>query len=458
MEFWQSSAFMTGLTIVGLLFVASTLAAVLPGLRRLGVPMAIVAGLLGLLASEQLLGVVSLDVEFLKSAVYHGLGLLFITVSLRAPATKRGTGRDLPALSMGFAIPTIMCLQALVALLVLLIVNASWHPAFAMLVPLGFEEGPGQALSMGAAWESSGLRDGAQIGLISAALGYGWSVAVGIPLAIVGRRRGWLARVSEGSDAAVARVERRPTAPGGLDHLTVQIALIALCYALTYGLCSVLAMALASMPDIVPVVWGFHFIFGALIAIGVRALISKFIPDDRNPIDDYLMVRAGGLLVDLVTCAALAAIEIAVLQAYWAPLLLLTTVGGLITFLAALWIGSRCWVDAPFEHTLLWFGMSTGTLPTGLALLRVVDPELRTPAATSAVLGSALSTPLVAPLLLVLIPMTARAYMGDWPAQGWTMLAIFVGYFAALLVAWRLLGGLRLRKPLARLWVVESTD
>ena len=275
MEFWQSSAFMTGLTIVCLLFVTSVLASLLPALRRLGVPMAIVAGLLGLLGSEQVLGVFELDVEFLKSAVYHGLGLLFITVSLRAPAAKRGKGRDLPALSMGFAVPAIMCLQALVALLVLLVVNSSWHPAFAMLVPLGFEEGPGQALSMGSAWAKNGLQDGAQIGLISAALGYGWSVVVGIPLAIIGRRRGWLARVTDGAGAGAEHVDRRPAEPGGLDHLSVQIALIALCYALTYALCSVLALALSSMPDMVPVVWGFHFIFAALIAIATAGCLNK---------------------------------------------------------------------------------------------------------------------------------------------------------------------------------------
>ena len=456
MEFWGSSAFWTSLSILGLLFAVELLASLIPSVRRLGVPLAILAGVLGLLGSQQVLDLYELDIPFLESSVYHGLGLLFIALSLRTPAAKRGSGRDLPALSIGFGIPMVQAAQAFAALLVLLVVSSTWHPGLAMLVPMGFEQGPGQALSMGAAWEKMGLENGGQLGLICAALGYGWAVVVGVPLALVGRKRGWLASTQGEVGASVASVEQRATTPGGLDHLSVQLALIALCYGLTYGLCTMLARALPA--DIAPVVWSVHFIFGAVIAMGLRTLIARFGGDGDSPIDDYLMVRIGGLVVDLVTCAALAAIQIAVLRAYWVPLLLLTSVGGLLTLLVALWFGSRSWVDAPFEHALLWFGMSTGTLPTGLALLRIVDPELRTPAANSAVLGAAMSIPLVAPLILVLVPMSVKAYQTDWPTKGWVMLAVFGVYTLVLIIAWAKFGGLRLRRPLARMWAPAPAD
>jgi hypothetical protein len=40
------------------------------------------------------------------------------------------------------------------------------------LVPLGFNEGPGQALSIGKVWEGAGFSDAATIGLTFAAIGY----------------------------------------------------------------------------------------------------------------------------------------------------------------------------------------------------------------------------------------------------------------------------------------------
>ena len=51
---------------------------------------------------------------------------------------------------------------------------------------------------------------------------------------------------------------------------------------------------------------------------------------------------------------------------------------------------------------LVLFGAATGTLATGLALVRLEDPELEGPVATGAVLGAAASMPLSIPLLLLL--------------------------------------------------------
>jgi len=463
MEFWQGGSILTVLIIAGLLLGCELLARVVPGLRRLGVPLAIIAGVLGLVLSQQVLGLFALDAEILESIVYHGLGILFISLSLRTAPTRTQAAepgspptlepkRRRPGLAMGFAITTGLILQAIVALLVILVLYPDLHPGFALLVPMGFEEGPGQALALGTAWEASGLRDGAQLGLIFAAIGYGWAVVIGIPLAIIGRRRGWLSATAKAESSQREVVELAAPDPGGLDQLSVQLALVGVTYLLTYFVCLGLATLFAFDPGLAATAWGFHFIFGAVVALGVKAVV-KHAPGG-DPIDSHLMGRVGGLTVDVVTCAALAAIQIAVFKAYFVPILLASSLAGVVTVVFCLWIGRRTWreADAPFEHTILWFGMSTGTLPTGLALLKVIDPDLRTPASTSAVKGSAWAIAGVAPLLLVLVPATVKAYGLGWPGSGWLMLGMWSADFIVLMLLWRLFGGLRFRRPLAALW------
>ena len=66
-------------------------------------------------------------------------------------------------------------LQAAVSgLLVIIfgILGLKLFPTFGFLVPLGFEEGPGQALSVGKVWEGFGFAQAATLGLTFAAIGY----------------------------------------------------------------------------------------------------------------------------------------------------------------------------------------------------------------------------------------------------------------------------------------------
>ena len=57
-----------------------------------------------------------------------------------------------------------------------------------------------------------------------------------------------------------------------------------------------------------------------------------------------------------------------------------------------MWLGSRLFRgDFAFERVVLFWGTLTGTLSTGLALLRAVDPEFRTPAAADYLYASALT-------------------------------------------------------------------
>ncbi len=78
----------------------------------------------------------------------------------------------------------------------------------------------------------------------------------------------------------------------------------------------------------------------------------------------------------------------------------------------------------------------TGTISSGLALLRVTDPEYRSPVAQELVLSSGIALLLGFPLLLIInMPFTVF----DGSISGFlTVLSMMAGYLVLLLLAWAL--------------------
>jgi len=453
MAFWQHDLVSTGLMLALLLVAAEALGAALPPLRRVGIPASITAGLMGLLLGPELVGLLPLSTEVLEAGVYHALGVVFIALSLQAPrAAPDGSPAGSSGRSMAFGITAMVALQTVIGLAVILglgLAGDAVHPGFGLMLPLGFEQGPGQALSVGGAWEQSGMPNGGQVGLIIAAIGFAWSIGVGVPLVAWGRHRGLLSSAGRGAgDASQSAEEPISSLPAGaLGHLSRQVVIIAAVYALTWATCLGLytLVSAAGMPDVANMAWGFHFMIGALLAMAVRPLLARL--PRGTPVHSPTQARIAAITVDFATAAALAAIQLAVLRANWLPILVVTTAGGLTTLLAAVWLARRAFPEAPFEHCVVWFGMSTGTMPTGLALLRMIDPELKSPAPVSAVLGSAGAIIGVAPILLVLHPIAITGWGEGWPSAGWMALGASTAYLVLTMGLWRAVGGLRLSAP-----------
>jgi ESS family glutamate:Na+ symporter len=344
---------------------------------------------------------------------------------------------------MGFAIVVMISLQTVVGIAVVLslgLLSEPTHPGFGLMLPLGFEQGPGQAMSMGKAWEASGgLVDGEQIGLVVAAAGFAWSIVVGVPLVAFGRLRGWTSSKRAAMTAPEPAVTSRGQ-PGSVDIMTQQLVIIGLCYSVTLGLCSGLYTLLMPIAeDVAPMVWGFHFIIGALVASAVRAALLKM--GSGEVLSRALLPRISGTAVDITTVCAIAAVQLSVFASNWVPIAVLTTIGGVVTLVVCVWLAPRAFNEDRFEHMVVWFGMSTGTLPMGLALVRIIDPELRTSAAISAVAGSAVATLGAIPVVLLLHP----AMVSTWPTAGglWLLLLATVAYAVVVTVVWWRTGRLR---------------
>jgi ESS family glutamate:Na+ symporter len=217
-------------------------------------------------------------------------------------------------------------------------------------------------------------------------------------------------------------------------------------FLLTSGLVSLLPPG-SKLPS---TLWGLHFILGSLLAIALRSLLRRTGRDGF--VRDDMLARTSVIAVDVTTAGAIAAVRLDVLTAWLLPILVMSLLATVLTLLGCLWLARRAFPEAPFAHTLVLFGMGTGTLSTGLALLRMLDPELRGTVARNSVIGATASVPFNAPLFLLVIPIAqGLSSQGPLVALGGP-LAMLVVYWLVLVLCWRWLTPLRLLRPLRALW------
>ena len=94
----------------------------------------------------------------------------------------------------------------------------------------------------------------------------------------------------------------------------------------------------------------------------------------------------------------------------------------------------------------------TGTLPTGMTLLRLADPGLRGLAARNIVVGVGLSVVPAAPLIVKVIQLPVEGWPETFPTAVWQTMGILVLYMIVLGAIWRWFGPLRSVGRATQLW------
>ncbi len=453
MKYWQGGFVPDILLVICLLGVAALLRRSIAPLKRLGLPDSILAGMLGLVLGPTGFDFLPISSANLESVVYHGVGLIFAAITLQSPP-PRGARHGM--LSCIFVIPFMAAMQGIIGLSVVLGWNAVSgkvvHTGLGMVLPLGFNQGPGGAMTLGGAWEAgAGMQDGAQIGLIMAAAGFIWCCAGGLVIISMGKKRQWMVPTTHSSNQNFdsIRTAAQPTAAaaGSMEPLVAQAVAIAVVYYATYLFVDGIAPLLPAKHE--PTLWGLHFVIAGVFALLMRHLLDRL--PNGSPLNDELLVRSSSVFIELTTASALAAVQLGILAKWWGPVVLVSTLGGVFTAFATLWLARRAFPESPFEHAVIVFGAMTGTTATGLALLRLVDPDFRGPAARNFVLAASAATLLAGPLLM-LMPYPVFGFAENYLQSLLTSLGILIVYAAVIVIAWRRVGALRLFGSSLTLW------
>ena len=78
----------------------------------------------------------------------------------------------------------------------------------------------------------------------------------------------------------------------------------------------------------------------------------------------------------------------------------------------------------------------------GLALLRMIDPELKSPAPTNMTVGSIFAIIFSAPLLAIM-PYPISQWPDGFPQAAWITIVLLAVYFVVIVGLWRVFGKLR---------------
>jgi glutamate:Na+ symporter, ESS family len=376
-------------------------------------PSCLVGGIIGsFLVAAQLVRIESTQLETLA---YHLFNLSFISIGLtrNPPSARAGAGKKtifkgslFMALTQGITFPV----QALIGGLVVLVFGffgTDLFATFGFLSPLGFNEGPGQALSFGKVWEGVGFTHAVTIGLTFAAVGFMFAFFIGVPLANWGLRRG-LAAGSQKSlpkeflqglcppDSRAESAGQLKLHSSNIDSLAFQTAVAGLVYLLTYFAVDGLGRAFGG--DVAKMLWGFFFFFGLAVSILVRSVMDRL--QFGYLLDPGLQKRITGWSVDYLIVATIPAIQLAVVWKYILPIALISIINGLLTLVVVIYLGRRL-VSENLERIVAIFGTVTGTAACGLLLLRIVDPEFKTSAVIELALMNLLVLPILFPCLLL---------------------------------------------------------
>ncbi len=451
------------------LLVATLLRTRLRFLQRFMVPNALTAGFMLLPVYNYLMPALGYSQNRLGDLVYHLLSISFIAMTLRSrpPAARHDGNRSVWGMST--IILSQYAIQAFLGLLLTWLlfstISPGLNPAFGLTLPLGFAMGPGQAYAIGKTWESMGFEGAGSAGLAMAALGYLWACVVGVALVNYGVRKGYLPTLRSLSDTGLLTGvlpkgaehpvgSRNTTDIEAIDPMSFHVALVAFTYILSYllllGLGALLGLAGKAGRELAANLWGMNFIFSALTAMLVRAVINRL--KLGHTLDNDGLSRISGIAVDYMVTGSLAAISLVFVGRYWLPMLVVSTIGGLSVTLTLPWLSSRIFRDNRYERMVMLYGVSTGTLSTGLALLRIVDPEFKTKVSNDYMLSAGMTFALAIPFILA-INLPAKAGMLGTLGPFWTMVLISVAYLVYTLVAYALVARDRtLRQPL-KFWL-----
>jgi ESS family glutamate:Na+ symporter len=405
--------------------------------QRFLIPSCLIGGVLGLIIING--GIIKLSVTDLETFAYHFFNISFISVGLTNSANQpdnsiRKKGFVKGPLWMALSQVIVFNLQAIVGGLCVIgfgVLGFKLFPTFGFFAPLGFEEGPGQALSFGKVWEGLGFEHAATIGLTFAAIGYFFAFFVGVPLANWGIRRGLAVNAPKnlprdfltgvmGSKELNQSAGTQTLHSANIDTLAFQSAMVGLVYVLTYACIRSAGSFLP--PDVSSLLWGFFFFLGLVIAFIIRWLMGRLGVDYL--IDPGIQRRITGWSIDFLIVATIMAIQLTIVWTYILPISIISLSCGALTTIAMLFLGKRLW-SYNLERTVVIFGTVTGTVSCGLLLLRIVDPDFKTPAVIEiAVMNVIMLVPLAGLLVLVNAPV--------W--WNWNLGLTLVAFAAAMVI------------------------
>lgn len=329
-------------------------------------------------------------------------------------------------------------LALIFGLLVLAPLFPSLNASFALLLPAGFVGGHGTATAIGNVLVEKGWDEALTVGYTFATIGLVSGVLGGVVLINIATRCGWTRFVSSPHELPVsmrtgfvpegerAEIGKQTVDSIALDPLAWHVALVFVAFTVAHFVDNLAGRILPQ-----------HFALPLFaLALLSGASLQKVLDLIRlgDFVDRRLMERIGSTVSDYLVAFGIASIKITVVVKYALPIVIMSLVGVAYSALMLLILGRRMFHNFWFERSLFVYGWNTGVVAIGIALLRVVDPRLRS--RTLEDFGLAyISISFVVIGIIVVLPQLVAS--GNIAAPGFLLIAAF---FACVLLSKSVIG------------------
>lgn len=364
-------------------------------LQWLFIPSAVVGGTIALVMGQQVLGWVDIPKSFDGiSGVLINLIMTAIVFGVTINRQRVKSYIDYTAViatTYGAQMSVGVALGALLALF-----WADLPHAWGIMGVFSFWGGHGTAAATGAVFQDLGVPDNYGMGMILSTIGLIVAIVVGMGIANWGLRTNRAAyfKVDAKTDDSVYRgplpkTLRKPlgletVSSAGINSLALQFALMLFCMFLGGRF---FAWIKASYGWNIPVI-----VHGMLAAIVLWPIIIKFKADAY--VDKTSINNLSGLCLELVICSAVATIRLDLVTTFIVPILIYSAVITVMSIFLNMWVARKMCAADWFEKGITAFGQGTGNTSTGLALLRCVDPDLKSSATEACGIGTSLFIPI----------------------------------------------------------------
>lgn len=359
--------------------------------RNMLVPASVLGGVLGIIFMNvaHVANInVGTDAQMYTTVVNNLFTISFISISLTSSPKGNGNGtKQIAQGAIGMGI--IWCLlYALTPLIGTVIIgfagrSVNMNATYGLLIPFAFCQGPGQAAAFGSIFEQYGWNDAAMVAITFAAIGFIVAFVIGIPAAKYGIKRGIAKHCGKieptllkgylNTDEQTGIPIKDTTCNSNIETLAFHFALIGLCYILAVGISKILSLLPGFLGSSIS---GMMFMNGMYAAYIVKWLMKIFHLDFLQ--ENMLQSKITGWSADYLVVCSFMAVSLNVIQRWMRPIIVETIIITIVTMAICFYFGQRIGGKNDFERTIGLFGTCTGTVPSGVALIRIIDPKFQT--------------------------------------------------------------------------------
>ncbi|CAM3122075.1 sodium/glutamate symporter [Corynebacterium gottingense] len=372
----------TMLTDIGwisvLLIIGNVLRNRLKVLQALLLPAPITAGLIGLVLGQEVLGVINWS----DSVGTYTTLLIAVVFASMAYSMELGGSVAAGARNMwAYSTSMFMGQWGLFILLGLYLFAPLFgtEPWFGMMLPVGFVGGFGTAAAVGSALEGVGVENASSIGFTSATVGTLVAIVGGVIVANWGIRKGKATELSgdlprELRTGYIDDESERPsigkatTNPSSIEPLALHGGFVVFTVLIAYMLNQLVKSQWENVS--IPL-----FAMACVVGLIGRGLLKAV--GRPNYLDRDTISSISGAATDYMIAFGIASIVPAALAGYWQALLLLFVLGTVFCVVWMLWAGPLFFGTNWLERGLFGWGWATAAVATGIALLKMVDPKLK---------------------------------------------------------------------------------